>query len=118
MRVAAKLGIPFLVWDFKKEYREDVFNYMVGEYAAGLTPNPDVMCNKDIKYGYGPAYFLKPIIRRLLRPPIICILVPRTFASQKTKLLGTAKAFRKQAGPSLFFQRKIAIKIKAISCGL
>ena len=51
MRVAAKLGIPFLVWDFKKEYREDVFNYMVGEYAAGLTPNPDVMCNKEIKFG-------------------------------------------------------------------
>lgn len=51
MRVAAKLGIPFLVWDFKKEYREEVFNYMVREYAAGLTPNPDVMCNKEIKFG-------------------------------------------------------------------
>src|SRR3989344_1076350 len=51
MRVAAKLGIPFLVWGFKKEYREAVFNYMVREYAAGRTPNPDVMCNKEIKFG-------------------------------------------------------------------
>ena len=51
MRVAAKLGIPFLVWGFKKEYRETVFNYMVREYAAGRTPNPDVMCNKEIKFG-------------------------------------------------------------------
>ncbi|QQG42295.1 MAG: tRNA 2-thiouridine(34) synthase MnmA [Candidatus Giovannonibacteria bacterium] len=50
-RVAAKLGIPFLVWDFKKEYREYVFNYMVREYAEGRTPNPDVMCNKEIKFG-------------------------------------------------------------------
>src|SRR3989344_2139462 len=51
MRVAAVLDIPFLVWDFKKEYREAVFNYMTREYAAGRTPNPDVMCNKEIKFG-------------------------------------------------------------------
>ena len=51
MRVAAKLGIPFLVLDFKKEYREAVYNDMVREYAAGRTPNPDVMCNKEIKFG-------------------------------------------------------------------
>ncbi|MDP3934640.1 MAG: tRNA 2-thiouridine(34) synthase MnmA [Candidatus Giovannonibacteria bacterium] len=51
MRVAAVLDIPFLVWDFKKEYREAVFNYMVREYSAGRTPNPDVMCNKEIKFG-------------------------------------------------------------------
>ena len=46
MRVAAKLGIPFLVWDFKKEYREEVFDYMVRGYAESRTPNPDGMCNK------------------------------------------------------------------------
>ncbi len=51
MRVAAQLGTPFLVWGFKKEYREAVFNYMVREYAEGRTPNPDVMCNKEIKFG-------------------------------------------------------------------
>ncbi len=51
MRVAAKLGIPFLTFDFRKEYRERVYDYMVSEYAAGRTPNPDVMCNKEIKFG-------------------------------------------------------------------
>lgn len=51
MRVAAKLGIPFLVWDFRKEYKEAVFEYMVLGYMEGRTPNPDVMCNKEIKFG-------------------------------------------------------------------
>ncbi|MDP3785357.1 MAG: tRNA 2-thiouridine(34) synthase MnmA [bacterium] len=51
MRVAAKLGIPFLTFDFRKEYREKVFEYMVREYAAGRTPNPDVACNREIKFG-------------------------------------------------------------------
>ena len=51
MRVAAKLGIGFLTFDFRKEYRERVFEYMVSEYAAGRTPNPDAMCNKEIKFG-------------------------------------------------------------------
>ena len=51
IRVAAVLDIPFLVWDFKKEYRGKVFDYMVREYAEGRTPNPDVVCNKEIKFG-------------------------------------------------------------------
>ncbi len=49
--VAEKLGIPFYIFDFEKEYREKVFNYMVREYAAGRTPNPDVLCNSEIKFG-------------------------------------------------------------------
>ncbi|MBI2023476.1 tRNA-specific 2-thiouridylase [Candidatus Giovannonibacteria bacterium] len=51
MRVCAKIGIPFKVFDFKKEYREKVFDYMVREYKSGRTPNPDVMCNSEIKFG-------------------------------------------------------------------
>ncbi|MBI4114704.1 MAG: tRNA 2-thiouridine(34) synthase MnmA, partial [Candidatus Niyogibacteria bacterium] len=43
--VAEKLNIPFYVFDFEKEYKEAVYDYMVREYAGGLTPNPDVMCN-------------------------------------------------------------------------
>ncbi|MEK7085118.1 MAG: tRNA 2-thiouridine(34) synthase MnmA [Patescibacteria group bacterium] len=50
-RVAARLGIPFKVFDFRKEYREKVFDYMIREYAAGRTPNPDAMCNREIKFG-------------------------------------------------------------------
>ncbi|MDZ4231239.1 MAG: 7-cyano-7-deazaguanine synthase, partial [Patescibacteria group bacterium] len=49
--VANKLDIPFYVFDMEKEYKERVVDYMVGSYASGLTPNPDVMCNKEIKFG-------------------------------------------------------------------
>lgn len=50
-RVAEKLGIPFYVFDFEREYRDKVFGYMIKEYSEGRTPNPDVMCNKEIKFG-------------------------------------------------------------------
>jgi tRNA-uridine 2-sulfurtransferase len=51
MRVCAKLGIPFLTWDFSKEYEKEVGKYMIDSYKKGITPNPDVMCNKVIKFG-------------------------------------------------------------------
>lgn len=49
--VAAKLEIPFFVWDFEEEYKKKVVEYMLESYQAGLTPNPDVMCNSVIKFG-------------------------------------------------------------------
>lgn len=51
LRVAAKLDIPFMTLDLEKEYKKSVADYMVSEYEAGRTPNPDVMCNKTIKFG-------------------------------------------------------------------
>lgn len=51
MRVAAHLNIPLLTWDFEKEYKEGVADYMIHEYKVGRTPNPDVMCNKEVKFG-------------------------------------------------------------------
>ncbi|HEU0085448.1 MAG TPA: tRNA 2-thiouridine(34) synthase MnmA [Candidatus Paceibacterota bacterium] len=51
MRVAAHLDIPFLTFDFEKEYKKGVGDYMIREYKAGRTPNPDVMCNKEVKFG-------------------------------------------------------------------
>ena len=51
MKVASVLGVKFLTWDFSKEYKKSVVDYMVGEYKFGRTPNPDVMCNKEIKFG-------------------------------------------------------------------
>jgi len=51
MRSATALGIPFKTWDFSKEYEKEVVSYMIREYKAGRTPNPDVMCNKEIKFG-------------------------------------------------------------------
>lgn len=50
MRVAAQLGIPFHTFDFEKEYRQKVYEYMIAEYQAGRTPNPDVLCNKYMKF--------------------------------------------------------------------
>lgn len=50
MRVAAQLGIEFLTFDFEEEYRKLVYEYMISEYKAGRTPNPDVLCNKYMKF--------------------------------------------------------------------
>ncbi|MDE1970556.1 MAG: tRNA 2-thiouridine(34) synthase MnmA [Patescibacteria group bacterium] len=50
-RVAAQLKIPFYTFDFEKEYAKNVVDYMVRGYSEGITPNPDVMCNKVIKFG-------------------------------------------------------------------
>jgi len=51
MRVCARLDIPFLFLDLEKEYKQEVIDYMIAEYRAGRTPNPDVMCNKYVKFG-------------------------------------------------------------------
>lgn len=48
--VAKKLGIPLLRIDFVKEYWDDVFSYLIREYENGRTPNPDIFCNKYIKF--------------------------------------------------------------------
>jgi tRNA-specific 2-thiouridylase len=50
-RAAETLQVPFYVFDFEKEYREKVVEYMVQGYKKGITPNPDVMCNHEIKFG-------------------------------------------------------------------
>src|SRR3990167_2250819 len=51
MRVCAKLEIPFITLDLSKEYKKEVVDYMIAEYKAGRTPNPDVMCNRYVKFG-------------------------------------------------------------------
>jgi tRNA-specific 2-thiouridylase len=58
MRVAAHLNIPFITLDLEKEYKQDVVDYMISEYKKGRTPNPDVMCNRSIKFG---AFFKKAV---------------------------------------------------------
>ena len=49
-RVAVQLGIDFKMYDFEKEYRQKVVDYMTREYQAGRTPNPDIMCNQEVKF--------------------------------------------------------------------
>lgn len=51
LQVALKLGMPFKVLDLRKEYKERVVKYFLDEYRAGRTPNPDIICNRDIKFG-------------------------------------------------------------------
>ena len=50
MLVAEKLGIPFQVVDLSKQYKERIVDYMFAEYRKGRTPNPDVLCNREIKF--------------------------------------------------------------------
>jgi tRNA-specific 2-thiouridylase len=58
MRVCAALDVPFLTIDAEREYKELVGEYFINEYRAGRTPNPDVMCNKEIKFGVFLKYAL------------------------------------------------------------
>jgi len=51
MRVAAHLDIPFITLDLVNEYKQGVVDYMISEYKLGRTPNPDVMCNREVKFG-------------------------------------------------------------------
>ena len=50
MLVAEKLGIPFQTVDLSKQYKERIVDYMFAEYEKGRTPNPDVLCNREIKF--------------------------------------------------------------------
>ncbi len=51
MRVSAHLDIPFLTCNAETAYRDEVAKYFISEYMAGRTPNPDIMCNKHVKFG-------------------------------------------------------------------
>lgn len=57
--VAQQLSIPFYVFNFEKEYKKEVVDYLIKGYQKGITPNPDIMCNKYIKFGY----FLKKAVQ-------------------------------------------------------
>src|SRR5690606_22708220 len=50
LNLCARLGIPFHARNFAREYREQVFAHFIAEYRAGRTPNPDVLCNREIKF--------------------------------------------------------------------
>src|SRR5205823_5816918 len=51
MRTAAHLGIEFITLDLEKQYKDKVVTYLLEEYSKGNTPNPDMLCNKEIKFG-------------------------------------------------------------------
>ena len=49
-RIAVRLDLPFEVWDFEQEYREKVVATMLDDFRRGDTPNPDIVCNEEIKF--------------------------------------------------------------------
>lgn len=51
LRTAAHLDIPFITLDLEQKYKQKVVNYILEEYAKGNTPNPDMLCNREIKFG-------------------------------------------------------------------
>ena len=57
--VAQRLGIDYEVVNLVNEYREHVVNYLVAGYQRGITPNPDMMCNREMKFGIFPNYALE-----------------------------------------------------------
>mgnify|MGYP001363133688 FL=1 len=57
--VAAHLGIDYEIVNLVNEYREHVVNYLVDGYQRGITPNPDIMCNREVKFGIFQDYALK-----------------------------------------------------------
>ena len=60
LAVASKLKIDFKTWDFSKEYKHEITDYMIQSYKNGFTPNPDIVCNEKIKFGI----FLKKALAR------------------------------------------------------
>lgn len=58
--VAEKLGIPFEIFNLQKEYKEIVVEYLIDGYKSGITPNPDILCNQEIKF----KLFLKKCLSR------------------------------------------------------
>ena len=69
-RICAELGIPLHKVSFAKEYREQVFAHFLSELKAGRTPNPDVLCNREIKFGSGLAYARRLGARALRHGPL------------------------------------------------
>lgn len=59
LQVALRLAIPFEVMDVRREYKERVVKYFLDEYRGGRTPNPDIICNRDIKFGLLYEYMMK-----------------------------------------------------------
>ncbi|HRH26935.1 MAG TPA: tRNA 2-thiouridine(34) synthase MnmA, partial [Parcubacteria group bacterium] len=51
MRVCATLNVPFITLDCEREYKQEVVDYMIREYREGRVPNPDIFCNKYVKFG-------------------------------------------------------------------
>jgi len=98
-RVAGVLNIPFYVFDFEDEYKKSVVDYMVSGYASGITPNPDVMCNREIKFGL----FLK----RALQLGADCIATGHYVRLRNTKKI---RKYEKELKPVSYIRKKFVFR--------
>jgi len=107
-RVAGDIGIPFYAWDFEEEYKKRVVEYMVRGYKNGITPNPDVMCNREIKFGVflkkalamGANYVATGHYVRLKRESLI--------PSRRSRAFGASDSFSKRNfGSGLLEQKNV-----------
>ncbi|MBU6426793.1 tRNA-specific 2-thiouridylase [Patescibacteria group bacterium] len=109
MRAAAHLGIPFVTLDLDREYKQGVIDYMLAEYEQGRTPNPDVMCNRKVKFGafydwamlngadfVATGHYARIRIPGIEKPPTV---EPATSVSRRErKLAGTETLRRDEEG--------------------
>jgi tRNA-specific 2-thiouridylase len=98
--VAQQLGIPFQTIDLSEEYRKRIVDYMFAEYKAGRTPNPDVLCNREIKFDV--------FLERALQ--LGADFVATGHYCRKSELKKMEKPF------TSYWPEKMAIKIKVIFC--
>ena len=106
-RAAEVLGIPFYVWDYEKEYKKDVMRYMIDGYKKGITPNPDVMCNKEIKFGL--------FLDKALKTGADYVATGHYIKIQNSKIKMTNQNLKLFIG---CFKQGIRIKIRVIFYGL
>ena len=115
MRVAAVLNIPFITLDLEKEYKEGVVDYMVSEYEAGRVPNPDVMCNKSVKFGAFLNFALKNGADLVATGHYA-----RIVKSQKVsacRQAGKSQRWRRKNLNTNYYEEKTAIRINRTFCG-
>jgi tRNA-specific 2-thiouridylase len=135
-RVAVQLDIPFKMYDFETEYRQRVVDYMLREYQAGRTPNPDIMCNQEVKFGLfleaaladGADFIATGHYARVwhapeaatLRQPSACLLAARNTEKDQTYFLHRVKeeALGRSLMPIGEFETKAEVRALAKKFGL
>ncbi|MEI7688938.1 MAG: tRNA 2-thiouridine(34) synthase MnmA [Candidatus Nomurabacteria bacterium] len=108
MRVCAHLGIPFLECDAEEAYKKGVADYMIEEYKKGNTPNPDVMCNREVKFGvfwqfakdHGADFIATGHYSRVIKNSF------REVTGGGVPFLGTPKNGVKELREKLFFMKR------------
>ena len=102
MIVAEKLGIPFQTVDLSEQYKERIVDYMFNEYEKGRTPNPDVLCNREIKFDV----FLEIALE--LKSRLCCYW--SLLSENQEEIIDGERVYTN------YWQEKIPIKINPIFC--